>query len=83
MRLDDNERGCKCGGSKSVWSERITDIRHADDPVLIQDSGEKRQGLQEAEGKALRINLTKTECKVITKGSGIVRYHFNFRNRRI
>jgi len=66
LRELDKERGLGVGG------RNITNIRYADDTVLIAESAEDLQRLldivvKESERKGLSLNCKKTECLVISK----------------
>ena len=66
------EKGLKVGG------QNITNIRYADDTVLLAESVEDLQKLldivvRESELKGLSINCKKTECMVVSKKKDIPR----------
>ena len=66
MREAEDVGGLKVGG------QNINNIRYADDTVLIADSEEGLQRLlqkvkEASEGKGLNINVSKTECMVVSK----------------
>lgn len=69
LRELEKERGLKIGG------QNITNLRYADDTVLIAESQEDLQGMldviiTESEGKGLSINCKKTECMFFFKEEG-------------
>ena len=66
LREIKNEKGVRIGG------HNITNIRYADDTVLLAESAEDLQRLldivvTESERKGLSLNCKKTECMVISK----------------
>ena len=63
------EKGLKVGG------QNITNLRYADDTILLAESVEDLQKLldvvvRESELKGLSINCQKTECMVVSKKEG-------------
>ena len=66
------EKGMKVGGPN------ITNLRYADDTILLAESEEDLQKLldvvvRESELKGLSINCKKTECMVVSKKKDIPR----------
>ena len=70
LRNLEQERGLKVGG------HNITNIRYADDTILIAESEKDLQRLldvvvRESDKRGLSLNYKKTECMVISKKGGI------------
>ena len=70
LRKLDKERGLKIGG------RNITNIRYADDTVLLAESAEDLQKLldvvvRESECMGLSLNCKKTECLVVSKKDAV------------
>ena len=82
MREAEDLGGVKVGG------QNINNIRYADDTVLIADTEEGLQTLlqevkEASERKGLSINVSKTECMVISKKQERVRCHLELDNSSI
>ena len=82
LRKLEKERGLKIGG------QNITNLRYADDTVLIAESQEDLQRMlnvvvTESEGKGLSINCKKTECMVISKKKEAPKCHIKIRDNTI
>jgi len=82
LRELDKENGFQIGG------HNITNIRYADDTVLLAESVEELQRLldvvvEESEKKGLAINCKKTECLVATKRKQIPRCLLKVKNQNI
>ena len=75
-------------GGVKVGGQNVNNIRYADDTVLIADSEEGLQRLlqevkEASEGKGLSINVSKTECMVVSKKQERVRCDLDMDGIRI
>ena len=82
MRNIQELEGVRIGG------QNISNLRYADDTVLIADSNEKLQIIfdrvnEESENKGLKINIRKTKCMVITKKDPAPRIELRCGNQTI
>ena len=81
-------QGLETGKGLKVGRQNITNLRYADDTVLLAESVEDLQNLldvavRENELKGLLINCKKTECMVVSKKRDIPRCSLKVKDQRI